>query len=283
MVHWRRPDKEPVLVPIDHWRTLMKAREPRGQKAFTEWWLSHPERLLLEDIVIEPDLPPLTVVDTPAGPVFNQWPGFATRPSPDGSDDLIVTYIRDVVCGGQPGYFEWVMQWLGGMVQEPARLPGTALVLRGGVGVGKTTLTDIMRTLVGSRLSLIEDKPGRLVGVFNASLEGKVLVGAEEAFFAGDRSTYGALKHLVTSGTLTVEEKHEKARPVRNMAHIIMTTNEHWAVPASESERRFTVLEVSDVRQGDRTYFGVLRTQLEQGGAERFMPRLMHEVEVDWS
>jgi hypothetical protein len=283
MVHWRRPEKDAVLVPIDHWRTLMKAREPRGQKAFAEWWLTNPDRLLLEDIVIEPDLPPLAVVDNTNGPVFNQWPGFATRPSTEGSDDLIVAYIRDVVCGGNLEYFEWLMEWLAGMVQEPARLPGTAVVLRGGVGVGKTTLTDIMRMLVGPRLSLVDDKPGRLVGVFNASLEGKVLVGAEEAFFAGDRSTYGALKNLVTAGTLTVEEKHEKARPVRNMAHIIMTTNEHWAVPASESERRFTVLDVSAARQSDRTYFGAMRAQLEQGGADRFMYRLRHEVRVDWS
>src|SRR5262249_49846661 len=94
---------------------------------------------------------------------------------------------------------------------------------------------------------------------------------------------YGALKHLITAGTLTVEEKYEKARPVRNMAHVLMTTNEHWAVPASVSERRFTVLDVSPARQQDRAYFEALHAELEQGGAERIMYRLLNEVEVDWS
>ncbi len=282
-VLWRREGRDAEFLPLDHWRTLMKAWPFVGLQTYAQWWLSHPERLLLEDVVFDPALRPCAVVTSPAGLVYNQWPGFATQPSTEGSDDCIVAYLRDIVCAGNLEHFHWVLQWLAAMVQDPARLPGTALVLRGGVGIGKTTLTDIMRWLVGDRLSLIEEKPGRLIGVFNASLEGKVLVGAEEAFFAGDRSTYGALKHLITAGTLTVEQKYEKARAVRNMAHVIMTTNEHWAVPASESERRFTVLDVSPSRQQDREYFGALRRELESGGAERFMHRLMHEAEIDWS
>jgi hypothetical protein len=282
-VLWRREGRDAEFLPLDHWRTLMKARPWVGKKRYAEWWLSHPQRLLLEDVVVEPALPPCAIVTSAAGLVYNQWPGFATQASAEGSDNHILAYLLELVCAGNPEYLQWVLQWLAAMVQDPARLPGTALVLRGGVGVGKTTLTDIMRRLVGDRLSLVEDKPGRLVGVFNASLEGKVLVGMEEAFFAGDRSNHGALKHLITSGTLTVEQKYEKARAVRNMAHVIMTTNDHWAVPGSESERRFNVFDVSPSRQQDREYFGALRRELESGGAERFMHRLMYEIVIDWS
>ena len=285
-VLWRRPGKPPAFPPIQHWRTMMRAL-PMMQVGdrfvvFANWWLSHPKRLLLEDVVIDPTRAPLSLVETPDGLVFNQWPGFATQPSADGADDLIVGFFRDVICSSNEEHFQYVMMWLASVVQAPERLPGTALVLLGGQGIGKSTAGDIMRRIVGDPLTLLEEKGRRLVGDFNASIEGKVLGLFEEALFAGDRGTYGALKHLITSPSITVEAKYEHPRVVHNMLHVMMMSNERWAVPASQSERRFTVLEVSTCHQQDRPYFTALRDQLDSGGAERFMYRLLNEVTIDW-
>lgn len=54
-------------------------------------------------------------------------------------------------------------------------------------------------------------------------------------------------------------------------------------MPAGESERRFCVLDVSDRRVGDFDYFDKLYEEIKNGGAERFLYRLLYEVEIDWN
>jgi hypothetical protein len=284
----RRPNRAPEFLPINHWRTLTKNR-PRVPRArgrpltFAEWWLSHPERLTLDDVVTDPDQSPHTIVQTERGTAFNLWGGFAVKPSAHGSCDLFLQHVHDKVAAGVEETYRYVLMWLAAAVQKPGRLPGTALVLRGGQGTGKSMIGTVMRALLGEQLTLVLSKAKEVIGEFNGAHEGKVLIQAEEALFAGDRSGLGALKNLITSSVVTVRNLYQEARQVRNLAHVLMTTNETWVVPAGESERRFTVLDVENDRAHDPEYFGPIFRQLfEQGGLARLMYHLLYEVEVDW-
>jgi hypothetical protein len=116
----------------------------------------------------------------------------------------------------------------------------------------------------------------------NDHLEGRVLLGSEEAMFAGDKRGEGLLKTIITSSDLTVEPKFAPRRVTPNLIHLMMTTNSSWAVPAGESERRFCVLDVRNEKHTqDRAYFKALYDEIDNGGAERFMYRL-HETKINW-
>jgi len=90
------------------------------------------------------------------------------------------------------------------------------------------------------------------------------------------------LKALITEPTHVIEEKFQNPLEVKNLVNVIMATNEAWAVPAGDHERRFFVLDVSDRRMQDRGYFRQLTEQMEDGGVEAMLHDLLNrEIKHD--
>ena len=54
----------------------------------------------------------------------------------------------------------------------------------------------------------------------------------EEAFFAGDLEAVAAAKALITNAEIGYEAKGKDAFSAPNYAHVIVLTNNEWAVPA---------------------------------------------------
>ena len=251
-------------------------------------WLTHPHRRSYQGVVLDPLKAAYSGVPArrggPGDEDFNLWPGFALTPSEDGSCELFLTHLREIVCGGDADLNQWVLTWLGHMVQRPECLAGTALALRGPQGTGKSVVGDIMGTILGDPLYVKVSKPDELTGRFNAHHEGRLLLQVEEGFWAGDHKAEGALKNMITSKTITVEPKFVDSFVVENFMRLLVTSNKDWVVPAGFGERRFAVLDVSDTKKDDRAYHGAMRREMfEEGGCARLLHYLLHEVTVDES
>ena len=67
-----------------------------------------------------------------------------------------------------------------------------------------------------------------------------------------------ALKALITESTIPVEGKGKDLVEVRNRLHMILATNEDWAVPNTIDEERFVIFEVSERYKGNREYYSAL-------------------------
>src|SRR6185312_14913189 len=113
------------------------------------------------------------------------------------------------------------------------------------------TVGEILGAVCGERHYTVVSSPEEVTGSFNAHLEGRILLHAEEAFFAGDRRTVGKLKSLITSPRLRINQKNLPTYEVANLLHLLITSNEGWVVPAELGERRFAVLDVSNARAKD--------------------------------
>jgi hypothetical protein len=111
-----------------------------------------------------------------------------------------------------------------------------------------------------------------LTGRFNAQFLHTLLAFVDEAFWAGDKSGEGALKHLVTDEYVTIEGKYRDPITVRNLSRLIIASNENWVVPAGVQARRWCVLDVADTHANDRPYFTAIDDELKNGG----MAALMH-------
>jgi hypothetical protein len=139
-----------------------------------------------------------------------------------------------------------------------------------------------MGQILGGSLCTSVSKADEVTGKFIGHRAGKSLLRVEEAFFAGDRSAEGALKHLITSETVQIQRKYADTIEHPNYVRLLITSNADWVVPAGVNERRFAVLNVSEVRRNDLAYFGALRRQaFEKGGCARFLAYLRDEVVVD--
>jgi hypothetical protein len=185
---------------------------------------------------------------------LNLWLGWGLAPA-KGDCSIILDHIEQVIAGGDNRKAEFVLNWCADIVQSPTRKPGVAIVLRGNEGTGKSVLGAVLRRLLGSRNVLVNADKDRLLGRFNSALAGKILIQAEETFFAGDARTTDALKHLITGQTLEIELKFGRSFEIESFHRLLITSNHTQVIQASSEARRFVVCDVSDLRAGDAAYF----------------------------
>lgn len=240
-------------------------------------WLAHPERRTHEGVTCAPS----GVV--PAG-YYNLWRGYAVEPLPLGvaasalACKRFLHHLKMNICRGNRGHFRYLLAWMADMIQDPMHKKGVALVLRGKKGTGKSTLADALRALLDGH-AFKASKSEHIVGRFSAHLADKLLLVAEESFFAGSHADIGTLKDLITSNTVTIEAKFVGAFEMRSCHRICMLTNSEWAVPATEDERRFFVLDVGEDRMQDTAYFGAIDREL-RGGGLRALLTLLQKLDI---
>ena len=228
-------------------------------------WLSHADRRQYQGIVFAPGK------DTPG--FLNLYQGFAVEPS-RGDCSRIIDHIRNNICKADEEISDYLLAWMADCVQNTGRRPGVAVVLRGRQGTGKSILCEQFGKLFGPHFIHISHS-GHLTGNFNAHLKDKIVVYADEAFWAGDKKAEGVLKALITEDTQQIEMKGKDVFTVQNHIRLLISSNHRWVVPAGNEERRFFVIDVGDARMQDKTYFGALVDQMNNGGREAFLQYLL--------
>lgn len=231
-----------------------------------EAWNRHPERGERKGIVFDPS--------GEAEGYHNLWKGFAVQPA-QGECDLYLDHVLNVICAGNEDLANYVLSWLAHGVQRPSELPGTSLVARGGQGTGKGVFVNEYGRLFGRHFIRLTN-PKHLTGNFNGHTKDGLVLFADEAFWAGDKTAEGTLKALITEDTRLLEFKGKDAFPIKNYTRLIVASNHEWVVPAGMDERRFLVLDVAGVHAQDHVYFDKLLHQMNNGGREALLHYLQN-------
>ncbi|UPK25938.1 primase-helicase family protein [Bradyrhizobium sp. 195] len=234
-------------------------------------WQRHPDRRQYEGIEFFPN--PDGAKGTPN--YLNFWRGFDVKPSPAGKYDVFRDHLLNNVCDGDPELFKYVFAWMAHIVQRPRERPGTALVLIGRRGTGKSKVGEVLGSLFPAHYYQVDDAR-YITGQFNEHMASCLLLQAEEAIWAGDKAAEGRLKGLITSEMQMIESKGVNAIRMRNFVRVIMTSNESWVVPAGMDERRFVVLDVNPRCAQNHSYFAEMDEELNNGGRER----LLHDLQT---
>ena len=235
-----------------------------------EYWLAATRRRTFHGFDFRPDEPPGAYRVSSGELMLNQWTGFATQPKA-GNWDTFNDLILNVICKGDRIKYEYVLNWAAYSYQHLKGPIGTALVIRGKKGSGKTSFWQVWSRPFGASHAMITAKMESVFGAHNGRMHGKLAVGLEEAYFAGSKMAEAQLKDLVTGDTFGINEKFLPEYAQTNHSKIIIMTNDDWAVPATEDERRYFVSETSEHRIGDHNFWDAFRKQMfEDGGAEAF-------------
>ena len=259
--------------------------EPKFKTKF-EIWRESPKRRTYRTIVFAP--PPATADNQD----YNLWKGFAVDPmvpaDPAARKDiatlrewadqearprcqLFLDLMRDGICDGNLVHFDYLSALCALTVQFPGLPSEVAAVLKGEQGAGKGTFVRTFGALFGRHFAHL-DRTEQLAGKFNAALSARVVVFADEAFFAGDKRDLGALKRLITEPTIAIERKGFDIVEEPNYMHLFMATNEDFAHQAGMNERRFFTVKVSDKFLQDRKFFGEMRKQMkDEGGLQALL------------
>lgn len=230
-------------------------------------WLDSADRRQYDGIVFDP------AEQSPAS-YYNLWRGFAVQPDPAGSCARFLDHVAENICRGDERLFAWVMAWFAQMVQAPCDKPGTALVLRGGQGTGKSLVGEAIGRLLGPHYSRVANSR-YVVGRFNSHLANCLLLQLDEATWGGDHAAAGHLKDLITSDWQYIEYKGKEPVKVRNYVRLFITGNNGWLVPAGVDERRFAVLDVGEGQQQNNAYFEAILTELADGGRAALLHYLL--------
>lgn len=231
------------------------------QRRLGDTWFSHPQRRQYVGLTFNPKT-------TPEG-YYNLWQGFAVEPI-SGDCSLFLKHVEENIANGNKAVYDYIIGWMAHTVQYPDILLGTALVLRGAMGVGKGVFANQFGRLFGRHYLLLSDS-GQLVGRFNGHMKDTVVLFADEAFWAGDKSAEGKLKSMITEPTLSIESKGKDIATMKNHLHMIFATNNEWSVPAGPQERRFFVVDVGEKHMKDIPYFTAVDKQMENGGREALL------------
>jgi Bifunctional DNA primase/polymerase, N-terminal/Family of unknown function (DUF5906)/Primase C terminal 1 (PriCT-1) len=238
-----------------------------GKKAqLGDTWFHHPNRRQYTGLTFDPK-------ETPEG-YYNLWQGFAVEPK-EGSCSLYLHHVKENIANGDKEVYDYIIGWMAHTVQNPHILLGTAIVLRGAMGVGKGVFAEQFGKLFGRHYMLLADS-GQLTGRFNGHMKDKVVLFADEAFWAGDKEAEGKLKSMITEPTLAIESKGKDISTVNNHLHMIFATNNDWAAPAGPRERRFCIVDVGEKHLQDTEYFGAVVNQMNNGGREALLYYLMN-------
>ena len=236
-----------------------------------DYWMRHPRRRQYESV----EFNPLPVGSKPSTDErhYNLWRGFGVEPK-KGDCSKILAHLKNIVCKGNKVHSNWVEGWLAEPVQRPAQKSGTALVIRGLQGTGKSIIADYIRPIFGPHFVGPVAHPKQITGQFNGHMKQGLLLHVEEAFLADDRTGEAVIKNLITSPTHLVEEKGLTPISFDNYLRLLITTNHEWAVPVSMEGRRFAVFEISDRHRGDDEYFKALAYEMNHGGREALLYHL---------
>ncbi len=276
----------PNLVEIDAFRIIVKNQKigvldifgNHKLKQTFDVWLEWGDRRHYSDIVFKP-----------GGCKPNQYnifKGFPVSPI-KGDWSLLRGHILDNICLGNVAYFHWLMTWFSQIFQQPELKLGSAVVVKGRKGVGKSVLFDYIRKLLGVHGVKISHGE-HLTGQFNVHLMFALLIVAEEATFAGDRRTDGIIKDMTTSEEMMMTRKGIDSISVASYHRLALTSNEEWIVAAGlEDERRYFVLHCGADKEQDIDFFASIQEQMEAGGLEAMMYEFMHwdptKVNLTWN
>lgn len=262
--NWDSPDSDPIeFLKVQTFHGELAPKRIGDSQLSRIWW-NWPRRHSYAGVIFDPS-------KRSRGKMLNLWRGFKVRGNPDaGSWKLLRRHLFETVCRRNPYWFAYTVCWMGNIVQGPSAKLGTAIVVKGKKGTGKTKVAEWIKALMPHNASIIA-KGDLLLGRFNKHLETNIFTCMEEAFWAGDPKGEAALKDMITGPTQMIEPKGLNAFEAPNHNRLWICSNNDWVVPASGDERRFFVLEISNEHEKDFPWFAAIDAEMKAGGLEAMM------------
>ena len=173
---------------------------------------------------------------------------------------MFLELIKEVICNNNELVYQYVLNWIAFVVQNPGVKTGIAMVLKGLQGIGKNRFTDtICEIMKGYSAKNITDI-NELTGQFNSIVEGKMMIVLNELKNCGDDrlANFNALKSIITDIMIRINEKNQPRRDAENVANFIFCTNNSFPVKIDSGDRRYVVLDCNGKHKGDFDYFKTL-------------------------
>lgn len=165
-----------------------------------------------------------------------------------------------------------IIRWLAHRVQRPGEKINHALVLGGGMGIGKDTILEPVKYAVGA-WNFNEVAPTHLLGRFNGFVK-SVILRVSEARDLGDVDRFAFYDHMkvytaAPPDVLRCDEKHIREHAVMNVCGVIITSNHKTDGIYLPADDRRNYVAWSDLTRDDFKdgYWNEIYTWYAHGGS----------------
>lgn len=185
----------------------------------------------------------------------NQWQGFAIPPCSEDVEakevQIFTNYVHEVLAAGDDTSYDWIMNWITDVLKYPSQKSGTAMVLVGLPGSGKSFLgNNVLRPIIGIDHSMQVNHITQITQQFNVDSSGKLLIQCDEAINSRRHEDANKLKSLITDPTKRVEPKGVDAYEIENHSRFLFTSNnvsDAVAITDGTADRRYGVFETNNL------------------------------------
>lgn len=190
---------------------------------------------------------------------YNVWEGYVAKKVDEVDKELIkdLRYIlKELWAGGDKKLYKYLLAWFRFVVANPAEMTRVALYLCSEPGAGKSSFINFfIKYVLGQGLSHtytggIQD----VVEKHDTNKRGKKMIYISEMANDKDQfiNNFDKIKSLITDPWITENPKGKTIIQIDNIANVIMSTNHKNAIYIpSDSDRRYTCIEVSNAKTGE--------------------------------
>tara|TARA_R100001244_G_C5166199_1_gene131433 strand:- start:115 stop:2268 length:2154 start_codon:yes stop_codon:yes gene_type:complete len=222
---------------------------------FIPTWLADDTRREYERFGFIP--PPLVCPEK----TYNLFNGFIYETYdvvPDDNISVFLDHIR-LLAGDEKTdeIYEYILNYLAHLIQKPAELPKTSILLKSIEGMGKDILFgNFGKYVLGKQYTVNTAKADDIVGKFNM-LNKKFLVIWNETSGRDTCKELEQIKSMITEETITWEEKGKQKITLLNTIRLFFFTNNSNAMKPGPTDRRLMVVECSN-NLPPKNYFDAL-------------------------
>lgn len=191
------------------------------------------------DFVYEPTKP-TGVFERDGGKFYNSYetPNIAAR---EGDARLLKEFLAYLVpVEAERVHLEKMIAWT---VRNPGKKLKHALLLQSKKhGIGKSTLIDIWRELLGVK-NTRKTNSEEMASAYQSYLANTLLVVLEELNLGSGIAAYNKMKDLISEPTVAVNEKFLRQKEISNTANFVLLSNLDIPLLIEQNDRRFFVID----------------------------------------
>ncbi|KAA6393165.1 MAG: hypothetical protein EZS28_011307 [Streblomastix strix] len=186
---------------------------------------------------------------------------------------------KETIAAGDERVYEYILNWMAWLIQNPGKKSRTTIVLQGRQGIGKNRFIDVIAELTSryscSNITNIDEFTGR----FNSVVENKKFAVLNEIMNYNDskKGVATVMKSIISVLTIRINEKNQLRRTAENVMNIIYVTNADMPVQLDIDDRCYLVCackivhQVSEKHKDDVEYFN----ELSQSYTQEFYENLV--------
>lgn len=202
-------------------------------------WNESPLRKDLDGITFDP-----STTDRIVNGKYNIWRGWTVEPK-EGDTSAFIELVHEILCDGNAEYSDFVLKWLAHMIQKPHERPLCAIGVSGPQGYGKSTLMELVGSLMHASHFNRDVKMEMIAGERQGrDLEGILLAYIDEASWGGNMNSNGAIKKAITGRADLINEKFVPTYSVPTYKRCFFSSNEEYYYHADPDDRRLLPLRI---------------------------------------